>query len=580
MRWLYYTIKTWLSNHWHWLLVSILAVCFFFMASSYNYLTQSTDFVKWSSPDESANYFLTKLYAESGDLVYEEKNNLYAQGIIMPRSFRSDGALVKPVSFLGMIIIYGTISHYLGNWVIPYLTPAFAAVGLIFFYLIILRLFKRDVALVSTFILASFPVYIYFSARSMFHNIPFIVLWLAGLYFTIKLNDSPKKLPIGADSLEKRAHYLSWLTAALAGFLTGLAATTRSSELIWLLPILLLLWLFNFYRLGLIKLLIFGYFFALAFLPILCWNTVLYNSPTSTGYPKMDESISNIASSSTQLVKASASINKQEAQASVSVLEKAFFYFGFKQDHSQKMFYHYIFKMFTWLVISASLGFIFLIFKFKTKRKNDLLYLLCLSTLSIILIFYYGSWIFYDNPDPNSYTIGNSYTRYWLPIYLGIIPLAALAIVKLTSWLKWLPLIWGVRAIIIALIMFSSLWFVLYGSAEGLAFSMTRQLESRAEFDQLLNNTPANSVIITRYHDKLLFPERKVVVGLLTDQNMNRLYARLVSRAPLYYYNFTFNDKDFNYLNQSRLKEAGLYIMPITKITKDFTLYRLYPIEP
>lgn len=51
----------------------------------------------------------------------------------MPRSFRTDGDLVKPVSFLGLIFIYGNLAKLFGTAAIPYFTPAFAALGLVFF---------------------------------------------------------------------------------------------------------------------------------------------------------------------------------------------------------------------------------------------------------------------------------------------------------------------------------------------------------------------------------------------------------------------------------------------------------------
>jgi hypothetical protein len=122
----------------------------------------------------------------------------------------------------------------------------------------------------------------------------------------------------------------------------------------------------------------------------------------------------------------------------------------------------------------------------------------------------------------------------------------------------------------------SSASFVLYGSNEGLVFNLDRQISSKTEWQKVLALTPSDAVIITRYHDKLLFPERKVIMGLLTDDNMNRLYANLVKQqVPLYYYNFTLSDKDFDYLNSSRLKVLGLKIDKVAKITKDFTLYRL-----
>ena len=86
--------------------------------------------------------------------------------------------------------------------------------------------------------------------------------------------------------------------------------------------------------------------------------------------------------------------------------------------------------------------------------------------------------------------------------------------------------------------------------------------------------TESNAVIITRYHDKLFFPERKVIVGLFNDDNMNMRYAQLVDYLPVYYYNFTFPQKDVKYLNQSKLPKAGLRIEKIERVG-DFSLYKL-----
>jgi len=92
---------------------------------------------------------------------------------------------------------------------------------------------------------------------------------------------------------------------------------------------------------------------------------------------------------------------------------------------------------------------------------------------------------------------------------------------------------------------------------------------------KVLSLTENNSVIITQYHDKLLFPERKVVVGLFDDKNLISRYALLAEQLPVYYYNFTFPQKDIDYLNSKRLSEFGLHINPIEKITNSFTLYKI-----
>ena len=116
------TIKNYLTKNWQFIIVVVLAIIFFFATSSFNYLIQDDDFIKWSSPDETANYFFTNLYAKSNELTTNEKYNLYAD-VVYPRSFRSDTGALKPVSFLGIILIYGKIAAWTSYKVIPFLTP-------------------------------------------------------------------------------------------------------------------------------------------------------------------------------------------------------------------------------------------------------------------------------------------------------------------------------------------------------------------------------------------------------------------------------------------------------------------------
>ena len=132
----------------------------------------------------------------------------------------------------------------------------------------------------------------------------------------------------------------------------------------------------------------------------------------------------------------------------------------------------------------------------------------------------------------------------------------------------------------IMIIFFISLRFVLVGSAEGLIQSAGKQLASREEQTKVLSLTESRSVIITEYHDKLLFPERKVIVGLFNDDRMTEQYAVLTGYLPVYYYNFTLPEKDYNYLNNKKLVKFNLKIEIVEKVTKDFTLYKLSLLTP
>ena len=101
-------------------IVCFLAVVFFFATSSFYYITQTDDFQKWTSPDETANYIFTKLYAQTGELSITEEYNLYTEGIMHPRSFRADDDKLKPVSFLGIILIFGEIAKSTSHKIIPF----------------------------------------------------------------------------------------------------------------------------------------------------------------------------------------------------------------------------------------------------------------------------------------------------------------------------------------------------------------------------------------------------------------------------------------------------------------------------
>ncbi len=602
-------VRKWWKKYWRGVILVILAVVFFLGTSSYNYFTQSPDFVKWGAPDENANYVFTNLYAQTGEIKIFEKYNIHARDIIHPRSIRSDLGNLKPVSFLGIILIFGTIAGFTSYTVIPFLTPFFGAVGLIFFYLLVKSLFGRRNAFISAFLLASFPPLVYYSARSMFHNVLFVSLLVIGLYFSVLMVNKYKKPLTFKDFFNKKLSQLDWLAwiwSALAGLAVGLATATRTSELLWLMPAFFILWLFNIRKIGLVKLIIFLCFAFLAFLPTFYWNQILYNSPLNGGYPEMNRSIADLQTAGVDLMSSTVFGKIASLKSILADIKTKIFYFGYQPEQSWQMFIHYFVKMFYWLFWPALLGFFLFVQRFDKWKYKYWAYLSAYLLTSLILVLYYGSWEFHDNPDPNSFTIGNSYTRYWLPVYMGAIPFASMFIIRFTRALfpyrtnqekiyyskkngnliplklrKYLKrpgrllLINSVRIVIVAVIFFISITFLLYGFEEGLIYSAANAKKTKQEYNKILDLNEPNSVIITQYHDKILFPQRKVVAGLFDNEKINKIYARIAEILPLYYYNFDLNNETIAYLNSSPLKRAGLKINKVEKISPQFTLYRL-----
>ncbi len=597
-------IKNKFIKHWRLLAILSLAGVFFIAAGSFNFFTQShakdpkqLDFVKWTSPDETANYVFAKLYGQTGKMVIDEKYNFVTKDIMHPRSFRSDYGEIKPVSFLGLVIVYGKIVSVFGYQVLPFLTPFFAALGIIFFYFLVKEFFGKTNALISAIILAGFPPYLYYTARSMFHNVLFVVFLIIGIYYLVLMGrKSQDKLKFLTWKIWNK-NLLWFLYSALAGFFVGLSVITRASELIWLVPMFFILWIFNIKKISFAKILIFFGFFIIAIIPALSYNKILYGSYFFGGYNEMNQTIERITKAGTSFLETAVIGSPRQGDGVITTVKTGVFHFGIHPKDSLKMLYYYFVKMFPLLFWPAIFGAIAFFLNFRKVKIGHVAYLFAFAVSASILVLYYGSWEFHDNPDPKQFTIGNSYTRYWLPIYLGLIPFVSYFIIKLTWALgelfriplkrglaekdyykKWLSRKFfanSLRAVIVAVTIFTSVGFVLYGSEEGLIFTARRQVESKIEWQKLIATTESNSAIITMYHDKLVFPERKVIVGNFTDQNMVAEYKNLVKFIPVYYYNFRFPDRDFEYLNSRRLKDFGLEIKEVKKITEDFTLYRL-----
>ncbi len=581
-------MKTDFSKYANLVIVSLLAIVFFVATSSFNYFTQDQNYVKWSSPDETANYFFSKKFSETGQLAFFDQAAVIGDNMVMPRSLRSDFGWLKPVSFLGIVLTYGTIGAWLGAAVIPFLTPFFAALGIIIFYLLVERLFNKRIGLLSAFLLASFPVYVYYTVRSMFHNVLFIVLLLIGVYLlSLALGDRKEKLKQKFISFSlKLPVWLGWIFAFFSGVFTSLAIITRTSELLWLLPAFFLVWLFYARRLGISKLILFLAGLIIACLPVLYWNKVLYNAFLHGGYNEMNRSLDEISQASGELVKSTWRGQVEQYGFHFKKLARNIFYFGFNAHQSISMFKHYVLEMFPVLLYSGLLGLVILgVQTIRRWQKKYLVYVLVWLTLGTILVFYYGSWLFNDNPDPNRFTIGNSYTRYWLPIYLMLMPLAALAIIRVSQAILLINqktkakvrrlIANGLQAAIILVIMASAIIFVLYGSEEGLAYLYYNNKLEKVSVEQVVFLTEPEAVIITRYYDKFFWPERRVIMGTIPDQELLTAVSKLAQYYPVYYYNFYLNEADVNYLNERKLPDYNLEMKIIKKINSTFGLYQL-----
>ena len=487
------------------LLVTIISIAFFTL---YAWLATpvsvgvSTGY-RFDWPDETANYFWIHYYAKTGQLVVEEPLNLVADNQIHPRSFnvRPDGSLV-PGSFLGLILFYGWISKLLGSWIILYLTPLFGVLGVLAFYGIIRRLFDDQVGLLTTILILIHPAWWYYSATTLLPNVTFLSLVTAGAYFLY------------------RREALNFWSALGSGLAFGLALAVRPAEIVWVGLVVLVSVGYGWkHNRSLVLLVVTIAAAVLAFLPTLYWQQLIYGDLLTTGYD--------------QLTVASAS----SCQA-CAVAQSLFTPFGLHPNLIGHNLYLHYFRRLWWYVLLMIFGLAVFLANPGQQKNRRIGYLLFGLVISLLLAVYYGSWEFTDQLTVNLNTLGISYVRYFLPLYILPIPFIAAGLI---STFRYFAARWAALFLLLILVGvgYLSAQLVLYQKADSLMPVRQRVAEYRVTAAAVYEKTETESVIITVRKDKLFFPDRKVIhtfEALSLNSVLQEITPQLAKQVPVYYY--------------------------------------------
>ncbi len=525
------------------------------------------------SPDETANAFFIRQYVQTGSFRVAEPLNVVAEDIVHPRAVQIVQHDLAPGSFLGMLLLYGWIAKIVGLWIVPLLTPIFATIASFFFYKLIRLIFDERIARWSFFLLLIHPAWIYYTARSMFPNVLFLSLLIIGIYYLVKCQMSNVK-------------------CFLASLLIGLALTVRTSEAPWVLGELFLLYflflrkirqnreklhyteLVPRYQFGIMRFLVFLVGLVIAFLPIFYYNNDLYGHPFYNGYSQIDS----------EAVPAAFAWHFQSRF--LSTIFSLILPFGIKPFVLLQNAYQYLVWFFWWFAIPSILGIVFGIrhnhqhiplnptLPPLTLRGGEeglwerglCMFLSFYVFMLTWLLLYYGSWQFRDSTLLGA-TLGTSFTRYWLPVFVFGIPFAVYALRTLRK--KFLR-----DGAILVMILFSLLT-VLWRGDESLFALRRTALAGNAVTALLRARTESNAVILTERSDKLFFPERRVIFNDPLDQaKIDRVIAKLVRRVPVYY--FTELEKhDIDFMNEQCLAQYGV----AWKGREEIRGQRLYTLE-
>ena len=275
----------------------------------------ATTGLKYNSPDETANAYFANQFAQTNSFRVAQPYSEVSEGLLRPRGLKTFQNQLVPNGWLGLPVYYGLIIKVFGSGALPYLTPIFVIMAGWWLAAWIGRLFSPRIGLVSQLLFYAQPLVWFYASRG---------LWPNGLFVA--------SLIIAWSSFDRWLRHRRWFDALMAGTSLGLALTVRTSELWWVLAVLVIYALIMRQRwhwptafLGLTAV-------VLVCLPVAWFNHQTYGSWLSNGY--------SIADQPTQPPMAMADV--PDSGLAFSSLAKSFFPFGINLTNALSLVNRYL----------------------------------------------------------------------------------------------------------------------------------------------------------------------------------------------------------------------------------------------
>jgi hypothetical protein len=545
-----------LKKNWRGIILGLCALIFFFV---YQFLSLAEGWavrggagdepvhVILNQPDELATYQFLRHLAVQGEFGIAEPLWLLSDGTVRPRSTTIVHGRLVPIGFPLFFVLYGYVMHVvvllfgdqMFNQVAAALTPLLGALTAPLVYYVGRRVFPKDVAFTAALLLFIAPPWWYYASRAFQHHTAMLFFLITALAL----------LP------RKRQRQPISFAAFASGLAFGLAVSIRPSESVWMSLVYLAAVFYN-YRLHRARDWIAGSLgvACMAFLFFAVQNAV-YADPFGTGYA---------------VPQGNAAGRITDTTVAPFGFSSLFAPFGFDAIVIAKNIYHYLGSLFYVWTAATVFGFLMILFRLVhrkkegnadlfqavlksaralfrpsimyRKRKDQRLfaYIWLLLITCVLLLIYYGSWSFFDNLSGLP-SIGSSHTRYFLPIYIGSLPCIAYVIVRMVKSHSLLPKIVGVLLPIVLLV--SSIQSVFF-SFEGLQH-IKQTVASYADVrEAVYASTPADSIIVTRYADKYLFPERKIIPGFIEEKMYDAVGSLVKNGYAVHHFDLPLSEQE------------------------------------
>lgn len=534
----------------------IISVIIFFVLSQFLVL-QSTEI--FNSPDEAANYYFARQFKEKSNFFLLSPSGAELPETARLRSALRDGAYFTPVGFIGFTFFLGLATKIFSFEYLPYFLSALSGLALLAWFAFFKKIFGRQVAFLSVFLLLLHPAYFAYNLRPYFPNILFVnFLIFAAYFFSKAVFASGLKLPSGErmnleNPFTAKTAVKQYFFSFLFGLTLGLALMIRPSEALWVFLSILVILIFVRRNFKLSSFLVAVLGLLLVFLPVLGLQKITYGNFFTTGYHLT---------------------LPENSKSFLSFLMP----FGFDIVILSKNIFDYLIYLFWWLAVPFFFGLIFIPFKsaslpYGFRRKISLWFIIFILVF-LWLSFYYGSWQVSDRLDEKT-SVGVSFVRYFLPIYILSVPFVALGIWRFIR--MWRKIGKTIGLFIVPLIVILSLRVVWWEGDESV-LNISRTLKGYGEIrNQAIRIVPKNTVILTERGDKIFFPAREVVPYFRKKEEMEIILSLMNTYD--FWYETILNDKDARRENEVFWNRFGLEIEKVASLGGGHSLYKIKQME-
>jgi len=507
-------LRIYLMSHWG-LLVLLFVSLGLHLAMAWQGGTQGGS---WESPDANINWHFARLVAQGLPLVFPADLSTF-KDYLTPRSAVVVGNDIVPAGFLGLIYLYGLLASIFGVASLVWWTAIISTLGVLYFYLLLKNIFGQQVAWWSAALLIIHPAWWYYTDRSLLPNILFISLLIIAMYYW--------------QEISRRGKALDFI---LASFFLSLSLIVRPSEVIWVGAATLIYLILQRRRLFWSS----AIWLLLGLIPL-----ILLVTAQSLDFKQL-------------ILGSGYSLAQKLGTQSISSLANLLLPFGFHPRLIVYVIWNFVVILMWPFTLFTGLGYLVARKYFIEQRHRY--YFFGWVILSLYLLIYYGSWPLTDNPNPQAVTIGISYVRYFLPVYIFGLPYIAWFI--LTFSRQFFPRVrrlW-LGAMFSALAVFTLQTAVLRGDESWWSQRQDLQVYDKMAM-KISQELPAEAIILTERADKYLWPTHTVLVPQGDDNYLQAAAGLLQEKRTIYYVRPSLTATQLDYL-QSNWQQYNLQLGP------------------